>query len=427
MSIQSICNEVPEIAYKLCYTKERKGRLGVCGTFRTVLSFGSTCQKFHAMINKDVFCFPLKNLINKKYLVQEEMNECQGFFARQFRLMTDWDTNSPQVNSEKFQGSMWGDAFSASKGPELFIMTKPIRYFLLDKNSKEITLEIPENERVPSHRNKLQPCLARSDKSIAINLRCDSAINIFCAKENKFLFKIMASGLILQMEFKNDSLLVREVEDEDHHKLSIFNLKTKEKFKEILLPSFSSSPYIDHFPLCFGKTQVFGICEVDEEPFFVQDLEGKTDPIKGDVFSCLSERSLVPLCVFPDGKGFMVVGAEENNSLTLAKVTISDGTMHSKIVEDKIEAVLASRKIEKVLYYRGKLFLVHSADLLSSPKITTYDLETKNSITFLNPVPVLTLPYPHKFLVLANKVYFLAVGANFAGEVKTYLIKLDYG
>lgn len=428
MTIQTVIAQVPGIAHQLCYTKG-KGQIGIYGTFRTVMAFGLTCKAYYQMINQNIFCSSFKSLINKKYILPEENNSVtQGFCFRHFKYFKGWTQNTPKVNNENYSASMWGDTIATSKGLEFFKLCKPIQRFFLEKDSQKFTLEIPEKERVVQNRNRMKSLVSRSDAHIAINLKCDDAINIFCATTNAFLFKMMASGPIIEINFINGGLVVREKDEKNTkiHKLSFFNLQTQKKEKELVLP-FQFGGSCDHFPLCFGETHVFG-CDGFGKKFFLQALEGEADFIYGDAFSfCISE-DLRAEATFSDRNGFIVVGKNEQNTFSICKVTLVGKTMQSKRIDEIKGLVESSSFIETVLYVRKKLFLVHSADIMSSPRITSYDVETKISMSYLVPIlqPLTLGTFEYRLLSLDKTVYFTAMEMSRQGDAELKLIKIDY-
>ena len=419
--------------------------------FKNALALCCTSRVYHHIISSDPFFKEFVKLIDPKHTLfsvdektQKEAaqnaseNEQTSLKHKCFELR-----NTFLQKNENFPGVICGEALARKDGVEVISFDEEIVSYMLTENASFQSIEIPENMRVYRRQSEREsPCAARSEKFLAINRQCDSAIYIYPPDGKNCLARYEVAGEICQLTIEGDLLRVVEKHLDGSRNLVAFNLELSQQQDPIII-ALPKKDKLPPRPICFGEEyliymQSLGqgnalpkndklpprpICFGEEYLIYMQSL-GQGNQMHALPLSCLHTHAIegLPLSwikgdstvgdryMLPKGNHFIEVTFKDCYVCDISKASISqEGFLKTEIAKDIVISKEDNAFRTDVYLHNDRIVLAYQ-NSGKRTKIFSYDLILGKVAELLYTQQVINnCSFKPRFLSVARNIYYLAM------------------
>lgn len=418
----------------------------VKAAFRGALALCCTSKVYQYIISSDPFFRDFVELIDPQHPLFILMKESQGKTTQEasegegtsFRHKYFDLRNTFLQKNETFPGAIFAEALASEDGVEVISFYDGIVSFKLKENSPFQSIKIPEEMRIPPRQvYRESPCAARSEKFLAINLRCDSAIYIYTPGGENCLAKYEVEGEICQLTIESDLLCVVEQQPDGSRNLVAFNLDAPQQQDPvtIALPK-NEKLWPPPRPICFGEEHLIYTQSLAEgNQVYALPLSCLSTAIDGSTLPWI-EGTSTDECryMLPKGDHFIEVAFNECYICDISRVTITqEGFLKTEIAKGIVIASDEKTLRADVCFHNDRVFFAYD-NLFGGTKIFSYDLESGRVAELMSSSQTASnCPFKPRFLKTATNIYYIimGLGGHTPGTntcpIQGHLMTLTYG
>lgn len=267
---------------------------------------------------------------------------------------------------------------------------------------------------------------ARSDKYFVINNGTDRNVDVYTADRQEFLACYEIFGDICELTIEGNQLFVFERQLDGIFMLHAFNLeRVQDAPVSIPLPGDYEQP------ACFGKNHIiYWVTDFDQDQPFALPLSCLNEPLGDNPIDLWLDGDPVKglLYYFPYEDDFLEVYFK-GDSFFLSKICIEEGCFIMTPITKNIDISTEDFTLTDVYLHHDRLFIAYEIQAKDT-ELACYDIPSgKMTKICIIPEYLWDIPFWPRFLVAAEKIYYLSVEVNLANSAnaKSHLTMLTYG